>query len=473
MIRRTTAILATTGLVALGAMAPATAQEPAAQLSSYGASSYATALEISLTDQSLAASHTTASVTSSPAPKALANGAALLLAGTAIPGEAPVEATEGQDVTDSTSACPVDLNPLTEALAGSGLTIDVACVTTNAKVPNGAPSARSESGELTISIQGLAEGALAPLGDALEQVLGQLLPPGSDAVEQLCESPLGILCDTIEEITSIDVQALVDEIFADLLEVGDGTFTLAEVFVAPTLSTASASSAGVDAAAGSGAVTITLFPGLQAAIEAVTGLVPGEVAPDSLLTVEIGQATASVHRDPITGEAAPDASAAQLLSASATDNLGILDQLLSVEVPGLLDSLTEAAAALSCDGGALADVLCVDLGAVNELDEAELTARNLNFGAGTVGREASAASIHVLPILGEQLGAPLLSVALAEAAAAANAVPAQPLPSPAPEAPRGDAPLPRTGGEAALPLALGLLAVAALGGTLLRRTRSV
>src|SRR5690606_32814585 len=107
-----------------------------------------------------------------------------------------------------------------------------------------------------------------------------------------------------------------------------------------------------------------------------------------------------------------------------TDNLGILSELLGVQVPDVVDQLAEASAALSCDGGALADVICIDLGAVNELDQAELAARNLDFGEGTVGREASAATINVLPILGEQLGAPLLSVAFAEAAAAANATPA-------------------------------------------------
>ena len=53
----------------------------------------------------------------------------------------------------------------------------------------------------------------------------------------------------------------------------------------------------------------------------------------------------------------------------------------------------------------MADILCVDLGAVNELDEAELAARGYDFGDGTVGREATAAGIAVLPILGEALGA--------------------------------------------------------------------
>ncbi|MGV3758172.1 MAG: LPXTG cell wall anchor domain-containing protein, partial [Actinomycetota bacterium] len=216
-------------------------------------------------------------------------------------------------------------------------------------------------------------------------------------------------------------------------------------------------------------------PGLAAAIEEVTGLIDGDPADSQgLLSIQLAQATASVERNASTGEVSPDASAAQLLGVEVTDSLGVLSELLMVEVPGLLDSLAEAGAALSCDEGALADVLCIDLGAVNELDAAELTARGYDFGEGTVGREASAAQVHVLPILGDQLGAPLLSLALAEASAAANAAPADPLPAPAPQdPPAARGPLPKTGADAQLPIALGLLAVAGIGVAALRRTRTV
>ena len=469
-MRRTAAILATTGVLALGFLPQAGAQAPQV---SYSAGSSATALEIALAGNALAVSHTQAGVTSAPVPTARANGAALLLAGTPVPGDAPVEATAGEDNTDSTSACPIDLTPVTDALAGSGLTLDIACTTTNAKVVDGAPSGRAESGEVLLRLQGLSEGALGQLQPVLEQILTPLLPTGSDIVEQICASPLGALCDGADENLGIDIEALVNEVLDDVAQITNGEFTLVEVAVAPTLSTASASGTGVVAEAGSGAVTIKLFPGLASTIEELTGLVGGAPGEDEgLLTLQIAQATAKVQRDAVTGEVAPDASAAQLLSANVTDNLGILSELLEVEVPGLLDSLAEAGAALSCADGALADLICIDLGAVNELDAAELSARGYEFGEGTVGREATAASVQVLPILAEQAGGPLLSLALAEANAAANAAPASPLPAPSPQDPTPQS-LPRTGAESALPVGLGLLAVAGIGVAVLRRTRAV
>src|SRR5205085_3695058 len=110
------------------------------------------------------------------------------------------------------------------------------------------------------------------------------------------------------------------------------------------------------------------------------------------------------------------ASAAQLLGVDVTDSLGILSDLLEQDVPGALDSLAAATAALSCDSGALADLVCIDLGSVNELDADELTARGYDFGAGTVGREASAAHIEVLRALGDIVGGEsVLSVDLAQA----------------------------------------------------------
>lgn len=462
MLRRTIAVGATAAVISIAAMVPARAEAP--KLKSYDAASSASALEISLTDQTLAVSQTQAAVNGTP--QAAADGAALLLAGNAIPGRATSAAPEGPATAEQ---CPVDLSALTSALAGSGLTLDVACLKTSSQIADSEPSARSESGEVTLRLNGLDAGALAPLGDALEQVLTAALPQGSSLVQQLCEGPLSAICTGVAETTSIDIPDLVDEVFSDLGEISDGAFTLAEIFVAPSLSTASGSPAGIDAAAGSGAITINLFPGLASAIDTVTGLLPGATDTSPLLSVQLAQATAKVHRDAVTGAPTPDASAAQLLSITLTDNLGILSELLGVEVPGTIDSLAAAGAALSCDGGALADVLCIDLGSVNELDAAELEARKLNFGEGTVGREASAAHVEVLGIIAEAAGSPLLTLNLARATAAANAVAADgpPLPG-APAEPV----LPHTGGDTTLPLTLALFAVGIAGALLLQRTRS-
>ena len=76
---------------------------------------------------------------------------------------------------------------------------------------------------------------------------------------------------------------------------------------------------------------------------------------------------------------------------------------------------------LNCEDGALADILCIELGRVNELDQAELTARNMNFGPNTSGIEAAAANIRVLPIAAAALGGDVLGLSLANATAAANA----------------------------------------------------
>ena len=109
--------------------------------------------------------------------------------------------------------------------------------------------------------------------------------------------------------------------------------------------------------------------------------------------------------------------------------------------------------------GALADILCIELGRVNELDQAELTARNMNFGPNTAGIEAAAANIRVLPIAAAALGGDVLGLSLASATAAANATDVDRAAPPAVPENAAIAPLPKTGGESAIPLTLALLAV--------------
>ena len=473
MLKRTVAILATAAAAAVLITPPAQAVGPD-QLDGYAAGSSATSLVIHLVDQDVALSATTAAVSSegpdegTPGPMAASDGAALLVAGTPVPSGAPSQ-TPGGAKENSVEVVNADLGDLTSG-AADGFGVNVARVNTTADVPGGAPAASSESAEAVVTINGLSgdvlDPVLTPLTDALTSALTQATDPVVDAV-------CGLLADQLcDQNGIVDLQGAVNELLADIGSIDDEGFTVAQISVGPSVSRASANDTdGVVAQAASTGVFVELFPGLASAIEEVTGLIPNAGEDDALLTVRLSNATAGVVRHPVTGEAAPDASAAQLLSVNLDDSLGILSEALETNVPDLLNTLTEAGAALSCDGGALADIVCVDLGAVNELDADELAARGYDFGEGTVGREATAAGVAVLPILGEALGGEaLLGVDLAQASAAANAIPAAPPAVPRSEEPQ---PLPRTGGDANVPLALGLFAAAAVGLAVIRRTRTI
>jgi hypothetical protein len=472
MLKRTVATLASAAVLALLITPSAEAAGPD-QLSGYAAGSSATALAITLLDQEIALSSTSAAVSSegpqegTAGPTASSDGAALLVAGTPVPNGAPSQTPGGQP-SNSVSVANADLGDLTSG-AADGLALEIARVDTTATVTDGAPAATSESDETVIAVNGLSGDVLDPVLDALVPVLTDTLTQATDPV---IDAVCGLLADQLcDDQGIVDLDAAVAELIADIDSLDEETFTVAQVRVGPTVSRASADDTnGVVAQAGSTAVFVELFPGLASGIDEVTGLIPNAAIDDALLTVELGNATAQVVRHPVTGAPAPDASAAQLLSIDLTDSLGILSSLLSEDVPALVDTLAAAGAALSCEDGALKDIVCVDLGAVNELDEAELAARGYDFGEGTVGREATAAGIAVLPILGELLGGEsVLGLQLAQASAAANAVPAE-APAP-PPSPRG--PLPRTGGTPSLPVVLGLFGAAAVGVAAIRRTRTV
>ena len=450
MFRRTTAILATTGVLALGVMSPARAAEP--EFETYQAGATGTALQLTLLGQQIAVSQTQAAVSSNPS--AAADGAALLLAGNAIPGAAPSKAPEGPATNEQ---CPVDLD-LGELTGGalSALELTIGCVTTAAS-NEGGPDAVAESGEVIIRVYG-------PGGALIEPILGPVLDNLTMVTDPLVEA-LAPLLGAINDVTEIDVADVLDQLTT---AIGDDTFVLAEIVVAPSVSHASGTADAVTAAAGSNGVTIKLLPGLESTLAALVGIVDIPNPAPELLKVTLGSANAEVVRN-VDGSVSPDASAAQLLGVTAGDSLGILGDVGDL-LTGAVDQLAAAGAPLSCEGGALADVVCIDLGHVNELDADELTARNMNFGEGTVGREASAATIRVLPILADVLGGDVLGLSLASATAAANAttvVPATPTGNP-----RSAPPLPKTGGESGLALALALLAVAGVGGTLVRRTRT-
>lgn len=452
MLRRTIGISATAAAISIAAILPAGAQAP--PLQSYEASASATALELTLLGQDLAFSHTQAELNSTPS--SAADGAALLIAGTPVPEGALVKAPEGP-ASKNICAVDVDLADLTSgavSLANAAL----ACVTTNASVTGG-PAADSTTGEVVINV-------LAPGGEALEPLLTPLFENVETITTPVIEA-LNPLLEVIEDTTQIQVDTVLNDLLADL---ATQTVVLVQIAVAPSASVVKANAIdGVVAQAGSNGVTVRILPEISATLQDL-GL---DVAPltEPLLTVELGRASAMVVRDPATGNPVPTASAAQLLSIEAADELGIIQEITGQVTEGI-DAL--AVAELSCEGGALADVICIDLGEVNQLDDAELAARRLNFGNGTVGIEATAASVQVLPVAAEALGGSVLGVTLARATAAANAV------APAPGCTvncdplsRGSIPDAVTGGDTALPLTLALLAVGTAGAFLLRRSRRI
>jgi LPXTG-motif cell wall-anchored protein len=95
----------------------------------------------------------------------------------------------------------------------------------------------------------------------------------------------------------------------------------------------------------------------------------------------------------------------------------------------------------------------------------------MNFGPGTIGREATAAQVHVLAMAASSLGGDVLGLKLADSTAAVYATEVGPITTPTTPPPA--TPLPKTGGSVPLPLGLGLLALAGLSATLVKRSRAV
>lgn len=457
MLRRTIGISATAAAITLAAIAPASAGLPPSGLDAYNASASATALEVTLLGQSFAVSQTQAEVNSSP--RAAADGAALLLAGSAAPGRAPSSSPGGQP---TNSQCPIqaDLDALTQG-ALSGLQLEVACLTTSAST-DGSPSAESGAGEVTIRI-------LGPGGALVDPVLGPVLAGATQVTDPIVEALAPVL-GAINDVSEIDVPAVLDELTT---AIGDQTFVLAEIVVAPSLSRASADNTdGVVANAGSNGVTINILPGIASTLAELTGLVDlPNPSSAPLLQVKLGAANAKVVRDPLEGLPTPTATAAQLLSITADDELGIIQDITGQLAAGV-NALPLAQ--LNCETGVLADIVCIDLGTVNELDSAELAARNLNFGAGTVGIEATAANVQVLPVAADALGGSVLGLTLARSTAASGST--VPLPGDGGECVPPNPlclPLARTGGDSMLPVTLALLALGSVGAALLRRSRTI
>jgi hypothetical protein len=451
MLKRTIAILAT-GAVGALALAPSAGAIENPKLEPVGAGAFASALEVTLLGQDLAVSNTSAAVTSTP--EAKADGSALLLAGNPLPGNAPASAPGGPATNKS---CAAELN-LAELTAGAISLADagLACINTTAKTTAEVTEATSASGELIVNIT-------APAGDILAPILEPLADPVQDAVDQVL-TLLDPILKPLQDGTGIDLHGTVNDLIGSLLSI-DPNIVIAQIAVAPSSSVARHSNAeGVLAQAGSSGATITVLPDLLQSLLDI-GLNLPAVGP--LATIKVGASTAQVIRNPETGAPDTSGSSAKILDIQLAPALGILSQITG-QVSNVLEQLASATGALGCNANnPLAGILCIDLGSVRELSTKELQDHNLWFGDGTVGREASAATVRVLSIAADSLGGDVLGIRLGSADAAANAIPkAGETPPPPPIK------LPKTGGAPSLPVALVLMLGAGGLAALVRRTRT-
>jgi len=456
MRRTTTAILATTGVLALAFMPQASAQDPA--LGGYGAGAQATAMQLSILDQFEAAfSVTGATVAGEPA-KAAANGAAALITGASE--EMTTAATPGDPA--SAQSCLVDeAIPAPLDLAA----LEIACVD---MTTDGAPSGASASDELGLVLTSPEAAAqlLDALAPALDQVLAGLEPVLTelDAEQNVADVVDLVLTNvaggsTFAEVTvgsahsqaskvagSSGVESVTVALLPDLTVGETGIGPLAEI----TIGTASAQAA-YDAASGSvvtageAAVIDIDLAGLEALVDALGQQIKGII--DGLLPAELSDPLIGSVLDPV------------------LDGVGTIVEALDTEIEAGFNTTVDQ---LACTGdNPLAPVLCFVAGGVNELDAEEAKALGYDFGPTTKGIEAQVLDLALLSAAGEQ---PLLGLRIGGASAAAAAVPAAPVAPSTPE--ETSRTLPETGAESGLPVALALLAVAALGGTLVRRSRT-
>jgi hypothetical protein len=451
MLKRTLAILATGAVGALALAPSAGAQDTGPELKPYGAGAFASALEVTLLGQDLAVSNTSAAITSTP--EAKSDGSALLLAGTPLPGNTPSSAPGGKGENKS---CALDLN-LAQLTAGAISLADagLACINTTAKTQPGITEATSASGELIINIT-------APAGDILAPILEPLGSAVQDQVLKPLLDALAPLTGGIKDATQIDLPAIVDDLVGNLLSV-DPNVVIAQIAVAPSGSKASFATAdGVLAQAGSSGATITILPDL---LQDLLGLGLNIPAVGPLATIKVGASQASVAFDK-DAKAKPNASTAKILDIQLAPSLGILSQITG-QLTSALEQLAGATGALGCNANnPLAGIVCIDLGSVRELTTQEMKDHNLWFGDGTIGREASAATVRVLSIASDSLGGDVLGIRLGSSDAAANAAITTPDTVPTPIK------LPKTGGTPSLPVALVLMLGAGGLAALVRRTRT-
>lgn len=439
MRRRTPAVLATA--FALSTIAAQAAAAPPEALSTYeaGSSAYAVLLDADVLDLELLASATNAAVGSTPT--ATAGGGALVIAD---------QILGGPDAT-----CPLALPAPVDAVVA-----DIGCISATQEA-DADPQASATSDEVVLVLggSGLTNQILTPLRDSVLDQLGDQLDP---------------VLVALGNIGLPDLQVLIDDALDTLQDIDGSTV---RVSLAPTTSAASANETGVLARSEAAGVIVEVVPAFTGAPP--TGITSCDQS-NALLCAQIAGSVAQVTRDPASGDASTTATAAELVDFLVAPQLGTL---LTTALPQVADALNDAVAQLASASplacgtpGPLADLLCLDGAATDELDAAEAAAFGYDFGPTTVGARASALRLGVLPVLDGGI-----SLALNEATAAAAAdiriARQDPTPTTAPPTttpPTAPTPgLARTGGGFDPVVGVALLGAAAGLAALVRRSRAL
>lgn len=455
-MRRTLGITATAAAISMAAILPAGAATSPG-IDDYSAAARASAVDLTVFGEQFALADTTAGIDARPF--ASANGLAVL---TPLPGFTSDGAPASTDTVATGEDCgelPVDLP--------AEIPTDLVCVKTLAKLVDGKPLASSAASEIVIEIK--APPLDVELGE--DTSLGEIVDTVQDNLGDVFDSLMANAPAELEQTQIDELQQTLQDIINGLLDGIQEGDVLVRITVAPAKSVAELTDANVSAQSVSNGAIVELLPDL----------------PDGALAVAtIGTAKSSVDRSVLNGRATPTGHAALI---DVTWNDGLLDGLDAVKTAlGQLDAtiagLDETLSGLlPCDPAApLAGLICVSVGSERTLTAAQAAAIHPMFDLGptTVGHQASVLELRVLTASlpnevpsDVRAAAPSGGVVLQLGETVAAAAATTPLPSECVENCDTPPPLPRTGGDAAMPLTLGLLALGMGGAALVRRSRTI
>ncbi len=377
---------------------------PAHAAHTYVGSATAIGLELTLLDQGLTVGFSESAVQSAPSDEACgadrgnacaSSAGALIIGNTA---EAFAPGNEGPDTVEA-SAIPEQLSPLLRGTIGTA--------EAEVEVDGTDLAATSRASGIDLALT-----ATPTLAESL---------PVRDAIDQLSETLLGPIDDG-------DPTALAERLRATIDQLGEN------VLDAPLLTlTGGPSSTATTDVGGVTTATATAQGGVLVIAPTPANVLP--LAPEGLIIVEVGQATATATTDQTTASSA---------FTPALVTLRVYDPVTMD-----YDEVQLAPGQSRCGAEGTPLEVCISVGGGMETVE----------GAGAA---ASAAGVSIRALAGPL---PTLQLSLAEATAAvASAPPA----APAPPAPTPSRNLPRTGGGPALP-ALALLSLGSIGWYSLRR----